>query len=140
MTTEQVLLARDGDRGAFGELAAGALDRLYATATLVLHDPILAEDAVQDALVRAWRSLPNLRDPARFDAWLRRVRDGRPIWSMDLADWDEVGVGVPRSNQVERQVTFSQPIALRENQVVGLTLAGCPDCRTLSILIMGWTP
>jgi len=66
--------------------------------------------------------------------------DGRPIWSLDLADWEQVGVGVPRSNQVERQVTFSQPIALRENQVVGLTIAGCPDCRTLSILIVGWTP
>jgi RNA polymerase sigma-70 factor (ECF subfamily) len=33
----------------------------------------LAEDAVQEALVRAWQQLPSLRDPDRFDAWLYRL-------------------------------------------------------------------
>jgi RNA polymerase sigma-70 factor, ECF subfamily len=39
----------------------------------ILHDVDLAEDAVQQALVTAWRDLPGLRDPDRFDAWLQRV-------------------------------------------------------------------
>jgi RNA polymerase sigma-70 factor (ECF subfamily) len=65
--------ARRGDREAFAVLAGGAVDRLYATARLILRDADLAEDATQDALVRAWRDLPTLRDVERFDAWLYRL-------------------------------------------------------------------
>jgi RNA polymerase sigma-70 factor (ECF subfamily) len=46
---------------------------LYAIARLVLRDTELAEDATQEALVRAWRDLPTLRDVERFDAWLYRL-------------------------------------------------------------------
>src|SRR3990172_9354847 len=70
---ELVDRARRGDREAFSVLAGGAVDRLYAIARLVLRDADLAEDAAQDALVRAWRDLPTLRDPDRFDAWLYRL-------------------------------------------------------------------
>jgi len=65
--------ARDGDHDAFTTLAGGALSRLDAAARLTLRDSDLARDAVQDALVRAWRDLPGLRDPERFDAWLYRL-------------------------------------------------------------------
>jgi RNA polymerase sigma-70 factor (ECF subfamily) len=71
--TDLVDRARRGDREAFSVLAGGAVDRLYAIARLMLHDAELAEDATQDALVRAWRDLPTLRDVERFDAWLYRV-------------------------------------------------------------------
>jgi RNA polymerase sigma-70 factor (ECF subfamily) len=70
---ELVDRARRGDREAFGVLAAGAVDRLYGIARLVLRDTELAEDATQEALVRAWRDLPTLRDVERFDAWLYRL-------------------------------------------------------------------
>ena len=46
---------------------------MYAIARLILRDTELAEDATQDALVRAWRDLPTLRDVERFDAWLYRL-------------------------------------------------------------------
>ena len=62
-----------GDHDAFAELARGAVARLDAAARLILRDPELARDAVQEALVRAWRDLPGLRDPERFDAWLYRL-------------------------------------------------------------------
>lgn len=65
--------ARGGDRDAFGTLAASSIDRLYTIAVRVLHDRDRAEDAVQAALLKAWRDLPSLRDPARFDAWLHRL-------------------------------------------------------------------
>jgi RNA polymerase sigma-70 factor (ECF subfamily) len=65
--------ARDGDHEAFEVLASGAADRLYAIARLILRDVDLAQDAVQETLVHAWRSLPSLRDPDRFDAWLHRL-------------------------------------------------------------------
>ena len=39
----------------------------------IMQNPELAEDTLQDALVIAWRDLRSLRDPDRFDAWLRRL-------------------------------------------------------------------
>jgi RNA polymerase sigma-70 factor (ECF subfamily) len=77
--TEQTLqrdvveAARDGDHAAFETLAVAAGDRMFAIACLILRDRQRAEDAVQEALVHAWRRLPSLRDPDRFDAWLRRL-------------------------------------------------------------------
>ena len=65
--------AQRGDHDAFEALAIGAADRLFAIARLILRDISAAEDAVQEALVHAWRDLPRLRDPDRFDAWLRRL-------------------------------------------------------------------
>jgi RNA polymerase sigma-70 factor, ECF subfamily len=65
--------AKQGDHDAFAELARGAVVRLDQAARLIVRDPELARDAVQDALLRAWRDLPRLRDPARFDAWLHRL-------------------------------------------------------------------
>ena len=73
MQTALVEQARSGDREAFAVLAGGAVDRLYGIARNILRDAELAEDATQEALVRAWRDLPALRDAARFDAWLYRL-------------------------------------------------------------------
>ena len=65
--------ARKGDHDAFSELARAAVVRLDRAARLILRDPELARDAVQDGLIRAWLDLPGLRDPDRFDAWLHRL-------------------------------------------------------------------
>lgn len=62
-----------GDHDAFAVLAAAAAPRMDAAARLILRDGDLARDAVQEALIRAWRDLPGLRDPDRFDAWLHRL-------------------------------------------------------------------
>jgi RNA polymerase sigma-70 factor (ECF subfamily) len=70
---ELVVRAQGGDHDAFARLVAGSLGRLNGTARLILHDPGQAEDAVQDALLDAWRDLRGLRDPDRFDAWLNRL-------------------------------------------------------------------
>jgi RNA polymerase sigma-70 factor, ECF subfamily len=73
MRRDLVEAARRGDHEAFEVLATSAGDRLYAVAFLILRAADLAEDAVQEALVRAWKQLPSLRDPDRFDAWLHRL-------------------------------------------------------------------
>lgn len=65
--------ARGGDHDAFAELARAAVVRLDQAARLILRDPELARDAVQEGLIRAWRDLPSLRDPNRFDAWIYRL-------------------------------------------------------------------
>jgi RNA polymerase sigma factor (sigma-70 family) len=65
--------AQRGDRDAFAVLARTRSDRLYAVARRILRDVHRSEDAVQQTLVIAWRELPRLRDPDRFDAWAMRL-------------------------------------------------------------------
>jgi len=65
--------ARHGDDLAFEELLAGRLAGLLRLASAILGDAEDGRDAVQQACVQAWRELPTLRDPARFDAWLGRI-------------------------------------------------------------------
>jgi RNA polymerase sigma-70 factor (ECF subfamily) len=73
MDRDLVVRARGGDRDAFARLAAAAITNLDAVARMITRDPERAKDAVQEALARAWRDLPGLREPDRFDAWLRRL-------------------------------------------------------------------
>jgi RNA polymerase sigma-70 factor (ECF subfamily) len=65
--------AQHGDEEAFASLAVAVGDRLHAVAHRILRDTDLAEDATQQALLTIWRDLPQLRDPARFDAWSYRL-------------------------------------------------------------------
>jgi RNA polymerase sigma-70 factor (ECF subfamily) len=73
MDTDLVKLAQNGDKGAFTALAAARADRYLAASHRILRDFSLAEDATQQALLTIWRDLPQLRDPARFDAWSYRL-------------------------------------------------------------------
>jgi len=65
--------AQRGDREAFAILARTHGDRLVQIAQRILRDIGRAEDAVQQTLVNAWRELPALRDPDRFEPWLHRL-------------------------------------------------------------------
>jgi RNA polymerase sigma-70 factor (ECF subfamily) len=73
MDRELIDRARAGDTDAFEALLVASGDRLLALAFRIMRDLDLAEDAVQAAYVRAWRDLHRLRDPDKFDAWLRRL-------------------------------------------------------------------
>jgi RNA polymerase sigma-70 factor, ECF subfamily len=73
MDTDLVTRAQHGDEEAFASLAVAVGDRLHAVAHRILRDLDLAEDATQQALLAIWRDLPQLRDPARFDAWSYRL-------------------------------------------------------------------
>lgn len=73
MQRKLVELAIKGDRDAFTGLVSASVDRMFAAATLILRDRATAEDAVQEALTRMWRDLPQLRDATRFDPWLHRI-------------------------------------------------------------------
>jgi len=65
--------AIQGDEEAYAGLMAMTGDRLIAIAYRILRDLHRAEDAVQVALVNAWRDLPTLRDADRFEPWLTRI-------------------------------------------------------------------
>ena len=70
---ELVIRARGGDRDAFSELAARSIGKLTAVARMILRDEYAAQDAVQETCIEAWRSLPGLREPDLFEAWIRRL-------------------------------------------------------------------
>ncbi len=73
MQRDLVDRAQHGERAAFGLLAEASIGRLYNVAQLMVADPDLADDAVQEALIVAWRDLRALRDTDRFDPWLHRI-------------------------------------------------------------------
>jgi RNA polymerase sigma-70 factor (ECF subfamily) len=105
-------------------LAGASVARLEAVARLILRDRELARDAVQEAYIRAWRDLPGLRDPDRFDAWLRRLavnacldaarrRKRRPIEveiePIDVVDAADMGVGLANRDLLERAFARLDP-------------------------------
>lgn len=65
--------AQQGDHDAFSVLMTERIPRLYRIAGLITGRRDIAEDAVQDALMHAWRDLPRLRDVERLDAWMHRL-------------------------------------------------------------------
>ena len=65
--------AKRGDGEAFDALARMVGDRCMAIACRILRDVDLAEDAVQAALITAWRELRELRNPDSFEPWLHRI-------------------------------------------------------------------
>ena len=73
MLRDLVERAMTGDRDAFTELQRASIDRLYAIARLILRDSDRAQDATQEAYIAAWRRLGGLRDPDKFEPWLRRL-------------------------------------------------------------------
>src|SRR5688572_2778644 len=112
MDPELVRAAQHGDKAAFCSLAAAMADELLAVARRILRDIDLADDATQQALLTIWRDLPQLRDPARFDAWSyrllvracyaegRRTRRWAPNVRLLPADEPEVAEGL--SSVVDR--------------------------------------
>ena len=117
MDTELVIAAQHGDEEAFASLVIATGGRLHAVAHRILRDLDLAEDVTQQALLVIWQDLPQLRDPARFEAWSYRLlvracyRHGRQTrrWAPNLhllpADGPQVpeGLGsVHDRDQLER--------------------------------------
>jgi RNA polymerase sigma-70 factor (ECF subfamily) len=70
---ELVSRARRGDADAFGALVAAHQEMTFRTAYLVLGDAAEAEDAAQEAFVRAYRALDRFRDGEPFRPWLLRI-------------------------------------------------------------------
>jgi RNA polymerase sigma-70 factor (ECF subfamily) len=105
--------AMHGDEEAFDTLVERIGDSLYSVARRILRDTTLAEDATQQALLDAWRSLPQLRDPDRFEAWAYRLvvnachsearREGRQRGNLRLLPHDEPMSSDPASNIADHE-------------------------------------
>lgn len=70
---ELIARAQAGDRAAFGALVREHGNEVYTLARRLVGDPHLAADVAQEALIRAWRALPNFRGDAAFSTWVHRI-------------------------------------------------------------------
>lgn len=119
-TTDDGILAiraADGDERAFGVLVRRHSGYLLSFATRLLGSRAEAEDCVQEALIVAWRRLPELREPERVRSWIstivaRKATDRlRSRRNVDPIDADEPASTAPRPD--EAAVVSSQLSALR---------------------------
>jgi RNA polymerase sigma-70 factor, ECF subfamily len=68
-----VFLAQQGDRNAFGELVRRNYQGVVRVVYRMCGDTALAEDATQDAFIRAWVNLPSFQPTAPLRSWLYRI-------------------------------------------------------------------
>lgn len=137
--------AKQGDGEAFDALARTVGDRCMAIAFRILRDADLADDAVQAALVTAWRELRTLRDPDRFEPWLHRILTHecyaearrRTRWAADIRvlpiDREQDGGGIPNVNDRDqldrafRRLTLEQRAVLVFHHYLDLTVVEVAD-------------
>jgi len=73
LSTDLVMRARGGELDAFEALVRATQRMVYGVARSTLRESALAQDAVQDAYLIAFRRLADLDDPAAFVPWMRRI-------------------------------------------------------------------
>ena len=145
MHAELVDQARRGDREAFDSLARLSGDRCMAIAFRILRDFDLADDAVQSALLTAWREIRSLRDPERFEPWLHRIltnacyaearrrrqwSEGIRLLSVEPVHGTDEYATVDNRDQLERafrRLTVQQRAVLVFHHYLGLTLLEVAD-------------
>ena len=127
--TDLVQRARRGERQAFGELVDRYRDMVYGFAYHLTGNFEDARDLTQDALVRAYVRLPQLREPARFAGWLRRIvsnlyrSSARRPAARTLPLEDGHGVALEPSTAREIELTVQAALgSLREHDRLVLTL------------------
>lgn len=91
-----VARAQAGDERAFEELVRRHADRLYAVVVRFIGDGQEAEEATQEAFLRAWRSIGRFKGDSQFFTWLYRIgineakrRVGRQVSAVKSTSLDE---------------------------------------------------
>lgn len=140
-TADEDLLAAHvaGDREAFAELVRRHRDRLWAVAVRTLHDREEAADALQDALLKAYRSAAGYRGEAAVTTWLHRIvvnacldrvrrRQARPTVPLPGSSAEDDG---------HRRPEPASPVIDHEtNLVVRAALAQLPEEQRAAIVLV----
>jgi RNA polymerase sigma factor (sigma-70 family) len=150
--------ARQGDHDAFGELVRRHRPKAHGWASRMTQDPYLADDIVQEALLRAFMHLGTLMDVGCFLPWLRRIvrnqammklrrggpyRNERPFTSFetvirsDQADWENVeSILASLTRDTSDQTSHGNPeqyVLRKETLETILGLFGCLKRRERAI-------
>lgn len=107
-----VVEARRGDQQAYETLVNHFIKLVQFTAYSIINDGALAEDITQDTFIKAWQNLDNLKEPAKFPAWLlticrntaRDYKKGQP----QTVRLEEVAEPVSISQTVEPKLSERQ--------------------------------
>ena len=114
----------------FRDLIARRGARMQAACLRITRDPALAEDAVQDALLKAWRARDQFRGEAERDTWLHRiainaalelVRRRGPMADVDV---DAPEHDAPGGDELEQRPRAFESLEAHEQ-----CLSGLPRCR-----------
>lgn len=138
-----VSLAQNGDLDAFNQIVERHQRAVYATCLRMLRDPQLAEDATQDAFVRAWSAIASFRGGI-VRPWLLRIatnrtydilrsRARRPAQSLDAQPFEiepDWSTQVPASEQPEEFSTRGEL-----SDLLQAALSSLPEDQRLAIVL-----
>ena len=138
-----------GDAGAFPELMRRHRDRMWAVALQTLRDPEEAADAVQDALLSAFRSVGSFRGQAQVTTWLHRIvvnacidrlrwREARPTCPLPETGPDEPAVARDAMADRDTRVTIAEALdslpAEQRAAIVLIDVEGYSVAETAALL------
>ena len=133
-----------GDPDAFGTLVRRHRDRLWAVAVRTTGDPEEASDALQEALISAFRSAASYRGDAAVTTWLHRIvvnasldrirrRQARPALSIDA---HEPGAG-GRAGELGRLTSGRDDVAATLTRLdVRAALAKLPESQRVALVLV----
>ncbi|MEE1815828.1 RNA polymerase sigma factor [Streptomyces sp. SP18ES09] len=128
--------AAEGDEEAFEVLVHRHSMPMIQLATRLLGNRAEAEDAVQDAFVSAWRSLPEYRGEAMFGTWLHRIVTNRCLNLLrarrPAADLDAVAEPAAPDHQASPARAAESQAAVRDLAQAMRTLS--PEQRVCWVL------
>ena len=137
--TELISRAQRGDREAYGELVRRSSNMVISVVYRMCGDAELAQDAAQEAFLRAWQHLNSYRPQAAFRSWLCRIainvaldalrrNSSKTTWSLDDLQ-DSPGLADPTPGP-EEHTTQQERIALVQKAILSLP----PASRAVLVL------
>ena len=105
---ELVRAVQDGDRAAFGRLVERYVDEAHAVAASIVRNRSDAEDAVQDAFIRALERIDHLSAGSPFGPWFYRVLRSTCLNLLrreKLRTHEEIPIGASGGSNPERETT-----------------------------------
>ena len=109
-----VRAAQSGDKEAFGSIVTRFQDMAYAVAYAMSGDPVEAQDAAQEAFIEAFLRLQQLREPAAFPGWFRRI----VIKYSDRQVRRQPKSVTPFTDALQRTTSKTDPAAIVENEQI----------------------
>lgn len=131
--TQWIERARAGDECAYRWILDRYRDRVIRLATHILRQPDEAEDAAQEAFIRAFRKLDGFREDGRFSAWLFRIAS-RICLDRRRRAWWAGETGAPAAARLERTTRDCSEAVVTELVVEALLDRLSPGVRAVLVL------